>query len=106
MAIKYASEEWVKAAREAINKNPAYQEAAKKWEGDMYFIVEPEGGLKEKIFMYFDLWHGECRAASVVTDESAKTPCLPLLGSSRGVASNIGKKGGRCPGHDDRQAQP
>jgi putative sterol carrier protein len=74
MAIKYASEEWVQAAREAINKSQAYKEAAKKWEGDMYFIVEPEGGLKEKIFMYFDLWHGECRAASVVTDESAKTP--------------------------------
>jgi len=74
MAIKYGTEEWVKAAREELNKTPAYKDAAKKWEGDMYFIVEPEGPLKKKIIMYFDLWHGECREACVVADESAKTP--------------------------------
>jgi putative sterol carrier protein len=74
MGIRYGSAEWVKAACEEVNKSQAYKDAAKIWEGDMYFIVEPEGGLKEKIIMYFDLWHGECRSASVVTDESEKTP--------------------------------
>ncbi|HIE17274.1 MAG TPA: hypothetical protein EYP71_03665 [Dehalococcoidia bacterium] len=74
MAIRYGTEEWVKAACEATNKSQAYKEAAKNWEGDMYFIVEPEGTLKEKIIMYFDLYHGECRAASVVKDEAEKTP--------------------------------
>jgi len=74
MAIAYGSEEWVKAACQEVNKSPVYKDAAKIWEGDMYFIIEPEGGLKEKIIMYFDLFHGECRSASVVTDESEKTP--------------------------------
>jgi len=74
MAIKYGSEEWVRAACEELNKSQAYKDAAKNWEGDMYFIAEPEGGLKEKIVMYFDLWHGECRSASVVVDEGEKTP--------------------------------
>jgi putative sterol carrier protein len=74
MAIKFATEEWVKAACAELNKSQAYKDAAKNWEGDMYFIMEPEGALKETIITYFDLWHGECRAASVVADESAKTP--------------------------------
>lgn len=74
MAIKFGTEEWVKAARAELNKSQAYKDAAKRWEGDMYFIVEPEGGLKETLVTYFDLWHGECRAASVVANESAKTP--------------------------------
>lgn len=74
MAIRYGSEEWAKALCQELNKSQAYKDAAKNWEGDMYFIVEPEGGLKEKLILYFDLWHGECRAASVVKDESEKTP--------------------------------
>jgi putative sterol carrier protein len=73
MAIKFGTEEWVKAARAELNKSQAYKDAAKRWEGDMYFIVEPEGGLKETLVTYFDLWHGECRAASAPADESGKT---------------------------------
>jgi len=74
MAIRFGSEEWVKAACEELNKSQAYKDAAKNWEGDMYFIVEPEGGLKETLVTYFDLWHGGCRAASAPADESGKTP--------------------------------
>jgi len=78
MAITFASEEWVKAACAELNKSQAYKDAAKNWEGDMYFIIEPEGGLKETIITYFDLWHGECRGAAVLADESAKTPAYRL----------------------------
>jgi len=74
MAIRFGTEEWVKAACAELNKSQAYKDAAKNWEGDMYFIVEPEGGLKETLVAYFDLWHGECRAASAPADESGKTP--------------------------------
>lgn len=78
MAITFATEEWVKAACAEVNKSQAYKDAAKNWEGDMYFIIEPEGGLKETIITYFDLWHGECRGASVFADEGAKTPAYRL----------------------------
>ena len=44
MAITYGSEEWVKVVCEVVNKSQAYKDAAKIWEGDMYFIIEPEGG--------------------------------------------------------------
>jgi len=74
MAIKFPSEEWIKALMQELNKSEAYHNAAKDWEGDSYFIVEPEGGLKEQIIFYMDLWHGECRSACIVADEKEKTP--------------------------------
>ncbi len=74
MAIEYGTEEWVKAVSQEVNTSQAYKDAAKNWEGDMYFIVEPKEEFKEKIVMYFDLWHGECRQAGVIADESEKTP--------------------------------
>ena len=74
MAIKFPSEEWIKALMQELNKSEAYRNAAKDWEGDSYFIVEPEGGLKEQIIFYMDLWHGECRSACIVADEKEKTP--------------------------------
>lgn len=80
MAIRFMSEEWVKSLCQEVNTSPAYKDAAKKWEGDMYFIVEPEGGLKEKIVAYFDLWHGECRSTCVITDEGEKTPAYCFWG--------------------------
>jgi putative sterol carrier protein len=74
MAIKFPSDEWVKALMHELNKSKAYRDAAKNWEGDFYFIIEPEGNLKERVIFYMDLWHGECHSAFVVADEGEKTP--------------------------------
>lgn len=78
MGIKYGTDEWVKALCRECNKSQAYREAAKNWEGDMYFVNEPEGAVKEKIVMYMDLWHGECRSACLITDESEKSPAYRM----------------------------
>jgi putative sterol carrier protein len=74
MAIKFLSEEWIKALMQELNKSQAYREAARNWEGDFYFISEPEGSVKETVIYYMDLWHGKCRSACVVTDEKEKKP--------------------------------
>lgn len=74
MAIKFPSEEWLQALVKEINNSEAYRSAAKDWEGDFYFILEPEGNFKETVIYYIDVWHGECRSACVVTDEKEKTP--------------------------------
>jgi putative sterol carrier protein len=74
MALLFPSEEWLKALAEELNGNPAYRDAAKNWEGDFYFIVEPEGSLKNRVIAYMDLWHGECRSVCIVTDENEKSP--------------------------------
>ncbi len=78
MAYKFPSDEWVKALMEDLNKSEAYAEAAKNWEGDFYFIVEPGGTLEKTTILYMDLWHGKCREAFEVADESVKTPVFRM----------------------------
>jgi putative sterol carrier protein len=62
----FGTAEWAKLFVEAVNSSKAYEEAAKTWEGDFYFIVEPGAGVKEPMYIYVDLWHGKCRKAEVV----------------------------------------
>lgn len=70
----FASAEWVQAFHESINASKSYEEAAKNWEGDFYFIVEPEGSQTERICMYLDLWHGKSRKAFIAKSESKMKP--------------------------------
>jgi putative sterol carrier protein len=74
MAIDFPSQEWLEALMKELNNSKSYQEAAKIWEGDFYFIFEPEDGLKERVVAYMDLWHGQCRSAYIVSDEKEKNP--------------------------------
>jgi putative sterol carrier protein len=64
----FGTAEWAKLFVEAVNSSKAYEEAAKTWEGDFYFIVEPGAGVKEPMYIYVDLWHGKCRKAEVVLE--------------------------------------
>ena len=78
MAHQFPSDAWVKALMQDLNRSEAYAEAAKTWEGDFYFIVDPGGALDKTVILYMDLWHGKCRDAYQVTDESAKTPVFRM----------------------------
>ena len=78
MAFQFPSDAWVKALMEDLNRSEAYAEAAKTWEGDFYFIVDPGGALDKTVILYMDLWHGKCRDAYQVADESAKTPVFRM----------------------------
>lgn len=79
--FKFASEEWVQALKQTINSSPAYAEAAKTWEGDFYFIVEPGGPVSQELVMYMDLWHGECREAQTYPDRTSKEPAFIISAS-------------------------
>lgn len=78
--VKFGSPEWVQALQNELNTSQAYAEAAKNWEGDFYFVVEPEGAITEPIYLYMDLWHGKCREAFVAQDKSAKSPAFVMSG--------------------------
>lgn len=62
MPLKFLTREWIEAYMEVLNNSPDYKEAAKEWEGDFLFVVEPDGKLTETIIYYLDLWHGDCRS--------------------------------------------
>jgi putative sterol carrier protein len=79
-AIPFATDAWIKRLGEECNRSEAYHEAAKNWEGDLYIIVEPEGRLIEPVYMYIDLYHGQCRQAFVPADINALTPEFYISG--------------------------
>ena len=87
---KFLSDEWIKALCQELNQSEAYAQAARNWEGDFYFIVEPEGEMTEPVLFYMDLWHGKCREAKLITDEKEKDPAFRMsapLSSWRKVVS-------------------
>ena len=78
--VKFGSAEWIQALQNDLNSSQAYEEAAKTWEGDFYFIVDPEGEIKEPIYLYMDLWHGKCRESFVAENKNVKTPAFVMSG--------------------------
>ncbi|MGQ4912985.1 MAG: SCP2 sterol-binding domain-containing protein [Candidatus Thorarchaeota archaeon] len=68
--LVFPSDEWIAKYKELLNTNPAYQDAAKTWEGDFVFEITPDGTVvKEPIRFYLDLWHGKCREARMASAE-------------------------------------
>ena len=63
------SGEWATACGAALNANPAYREAARNWEGAVLLQLASAEGAEGAQMVYFDLWHGECRAARAATPE-------------------------------------
>lgn len=87
MGIQFATDEWVKALMKELNSSPSYAKAAKNWEGDFYFIVTTDDPAQD-VYLYMDLWHGECRDAFRAEDPSARAPEFELsapVGTWRGV---------------------
>jgi putative sterol carrier protein len=71
---KFPSDEWIKALMDELNKSDSYREAAKNWEGDFYFVINEGTGVPQDVYLYMDLWHGECREAFEATEVSTKSP--------------------------------
>ena len=62
MSAQFPSPEWLSGLEEKLNSDEKYAQVAKKWEGDLIFLIEPEGNLEEQLTFYLDLWHGACRS--------------------------------------------
>ena len=68
----FPSEEWIKLFKDALNSNAAYEDAAKTWEGDFLFVVQPDSTLQNQVVFYVDLWHGKCRDAALLRPDETK----------------------------------
>lgn len=78
MVAIFPSAEWLKAVEEKLNEDTHYRAIAKNWEGDLLLVFEPEGNLKERVYMYFDLWHGTCRRTEMRTEISSFKPIFTV----------------------------
>ena len=72
MSAIFPSLDWLKELETKLNNDTHYAEVAKKWEGDMTIVIEPEGNLTERKIYYIDLWHGKCRGVAELKDMSEK----------------------------------
>lgn len=77
----FGSDEWVQAFHDAVNASKAYEDAAKTWEGDFYFVVEPSGSVTKPVYMYIDLWHGKSRKAFIAKDVTEMKPEFVITAS-------------------------
>ena len=111
---KFGTQEWYDVYMEEINKSKAYEEAARTWEGDFYFIVEKGGPVKEPIYGYVDLYHGKCRKAEIVTDPKKYNPEFIIVSSISYMEENMpetarfyaGTDHQAIQAHDGQQGHP
>ena len=78
MAIPFPSDAWIKALKDVLNADAEYAQIARNWEGDIVFLVEPDGANTRAAVMYLDLWHGECREARELVDPAEKKAAFTL----------------------------
>jgi putative sterol carrier protein len=81
--VLFPSHDWVKLLEQELNTSDAYADAAKNWEGDFYFVIDPDkdNPQQETTYLYMDLWHGKCRDAYLVHDRDAKKPAFVMSGA-------------------------
>ena len=93
MNYPFATPSWTDALHSVINSSRSYREAARNWEGDFWFIVEPDAGVSvaaQPVRIYVDLWHGECRAARILQlDEDGPQPEFRIWGTRPRLARVI-----------------
>ena len=71
-----------------LNSDSRYHDIAKNWEGDLLFLIEPEGSLKQRLTFYLDLWHGHCRKVEYQPmPESHPNPAFTLTASYKDITS-------------------
>ena len=93
MAAIFPSEEWLKGLEDRLNSDPRYNEIARNWEGDLFFLIEPDGNLKERLTFYLDLWHGRCRGVEYQPDSAAHAnPTFTLTASYKDITSILSGK--------------
>jgi putative sterol carrier protein len=79
MSIPFPSDAWIKAMMVDLNASAAYEEAAKNWEGDFFFVIDLGGG-QPPVTLYMDLWHGKCRDAYAPAEPDKLKPVFRLSG--------------------------
>lgn len=93
MTVQFPSEQWLKGLEDKLNTDARYADIAKNWEGDLFFFIEPEGNLKERLTFYLDLWHGTCRKVAYNPQPDAyPNPTFILTASYNNITAVLSGK--------------
>ncbi len=77
MAHQFATEEWLQAIKQMLNRSASFREAARNWRTDMLWVVVDVS----PVYVYLDLRYGECLEAARLTAKSQRSPELVLEGT-------------------------
>jgi putative sterol carrier protein len=74
--------EWVAQYEELIQNDAEYKEAAKDWEGSVVIkiLAKPDIGLDKDLYMFMDLWHGDCRFVKIVPADVGESADYVITG--------------------------
>ena len=88
MSAQFPSLEWLQGLKKKLNSDEKYAQVAKNWEGDILFLIEPEGNLEEQLTFYLDLWHGACRSVDYNPDpEKYPKPVFALRANYKNITA-------------------
>jgi putative sterol carrier protein len=74
--------EWVMAYEKLVQQDAPYKEVAKDWEGSVviHILAKPEIALDEDIYLWMDLWHGDCNFMRLVPKEKGESGDFVITG--------------------------
>ena len=98
MTTSFPSQAWVEALVRVLNGDARYAEVARNWEGDLLFVVKPDGGAvpggeTRASHVYLDLWHGTCRSGRYLGPGEGELP-KPAFTLSAGLGQFLAILGG------------
>ena len=56
--MRFPSDEWIKELSRQLNASESYERSAKDWEGDFWFLVEPDESYAETAHLVLGLHPG------------------------------------------------
>ena len=72
MSVIFPSVDWLNSLKDKLNSDEKYKKIASKWEGDIIFLIQPEGALENQLIYYINLWHGECLGVNELSSVDEK----------------------------------
>ena len=72
MALKFPSNEWIKALSGQLNASESYEKSARDWEGDFVFIIEPDDAYAGIAYLFLGLFHGKSPEAALLASQDER----------------------------------
>ena len=70
--MRFPSDEWIKELSRQLNASESYERSAKDWEGDFWFLVEPDESYPETANLFLGLHHGKSPDAAMEPDQASR----------------------------------
>jgi putative sterol carrier protein len=76
------SPEWIDAFRAQVQSSASYKKTAATWEGDITLVIQADasGAVPSDLYIFMDLWHGECRDLRLVDEQTGRNAKFVITG--------------------------